>query len=192
MLQELHRLGFHDFAYGEWERGTWNFQPWREGPDLYQLWAPCREPDSRRRQTCRTRPGSCGEPRGTAGNGPAANQPGTPFRPRSARQRRPKHTSFPSRPAQGPDEDMCLTTRLGELLQVARDLELHSRGWAHGDVQPAHFIIGPERTHLIDLALARGGHVPEGNDFPFRGCLVHYEAPETEQRRLPSNTAVKA
>jgi hypothetical protein len=45
-------------------------------------------------------------------------------------------------------------------------------------VQPAHFIIGPERTHLIDLALARGGHVPERHDFPFRGCLVHYEAPE--------------
>jgi hypothetical protein len=32
-----HRLGFDDFAYGEWERGTWNFQPWHEGPDLYPI-----------------------------------------------------------------------------------------------------------------------------------------------------------
>jgi hypothetical protein len=33
----LDRLGFDDFAYGEWERGTWNFQPWSEGLDLYRL-----------------------------------------------------------------------------------------------------------------------------------------------------------
>ncbi len=31
----LYRLGLSDFAYGEWEDGTWNFQPWHEGPDLY-------------------------------------------------------------------------------------------------------------------------------------------------------------
>lgn len=39
--------------------------------------------------------------------------------------------------------------------------DLHVRSWAHGDVQPAHFIIGPERTHRIDLALAQGGEAPE-------------------------------
>ncbi|MEU8975427.1 protein kinase [Streptomyces monashensis] len=126
----LHRLGFHDFAYGEWDSGTWNFQPWHEGPDLYQLWQRCREPDSRI------------EP----------------------------HTSV----------------ALGCVEALA---ELHSKGWAHGDVQPAHFIIGPERTHLIDLALARGGHVPEGYDFPFRGCLVHYEAPEIARSVLETGEA---
>ncbi|WP_031225515.1 protein kinase domain-containing protein [Streptomyces roseochromogenus] len=126
----LHRLGFHDFAYGEWEGGTWNFQPWREGPDLHQLWEPCRAPDSRI------------EP----------------------------HTSV-------------------ALSCVEALAELHSQGWAHGDVQPAHFIIGPERTHLIDLALARGGHVPEGYDFPFRGCLVHYEAPEIARSVLATGEA---
>ncbi|MDI3390726.1 protein kinase [Streptomyces sp. B-S-A8] len=67
--------------------------------------------------------------------------------------------------------------------------ELHARGWAHGDVQPAHFIIGLERTHLIDLALAFGGPVPERHDFPFRGCLVHYEAPEISRSVLETGTA---
>ncbi|MEU9407287.1 protein kinase [Streptomyces sp. NPDC048281] len=126
----LHRLGFVDFAYGEWEQGTWNFQPWHEGPDLYQLWEPCR-------------------------------RPGSPITP---------HTSVV----------------LGCVEALA---ELHAKGWAHGDVQPAHFIIGPERTHLIDLALARGGHVPDGYDFPFRGCLVHYEAPEIARSVLDTGEA---
>lgn len=126
----LYRLGFHDFAYGEWEGGTWNFQPWREGPDLYQLWEPCRTPP------CRIEP----------------------------------HTSV----------------ALGCVEALA---ELHAKGWAHGDVQPAHFIIGPERTHLIDLALAHGGRILEGYDFPFRGCLVHYEAPEIARSVLATGKA---
>ncbi|QDO21117.1 protein kinase [Streptomyces sp. S1A1-8] len=126
----LHRLGFDEIAYGEWERGTWNFQPWHEGPDLYRLWEPCRGRDSS-------------------------------IAP---------HTSV----------------ALGCVEALA---ELHAKGWAHGDVQPAHFIIGPGRTHLIDLALARGGHVPEGYDFPFRGCLVHYEAPEIARSVLATGEA---
>jgi serine/threonine protein kinase len=126
----LHRLGFDDFAYGEWECGTWNFQPWHEGPDLYRLWEPYRSQDSSIE--------------------PHAN------------------------------------VALGCVEALA---ELHAKGWAHADVQPAHFIIGPERTHLIDLALARGGHVPEGYDFPFRGCLVHYEAPEIARSVLATGEA---
>ncbi|PPS75542.1 MULTISPECIES: protein kinase [Streptomyces] len=126
----LHRLGFDDFAYGEWERGTWNFQPWHEGPDLHQLWEPCRE----------------------------------------------------QAPSIAPDPRVALGCV--EILA-----ELHAKGWAHGDVQPAHFIVGSDRTHLIDLALARGGHVPEGYDFPFRGCLVHYEAPEIARSVLATGEA---
>ncbi|MFJ7292483.1 protein kinase domain-containing protein [Streptomyces collinus] len=126
----LHRLGFDDFAYGEWERGTWNLQPWHEGPDLYRLWEPCRS------------------------------------------------------------EVSSITPHVGVALGCVEALaELHAKGWAHGDVQPAHFIIGPERTHLIDLALSRGGHVPEGYDFPFRGCLVHYEAPEIARSVLDTGEA---
>ncbi|MEU0028778.1 protein kinase [Streptomyces sp. NPDC006335] len=126
----LHRLGSGETAYGEWERGTWNFQPWHEGPDLYRIWEPCR------------RRGSSITP----------------------------HYSV----------------ALGCVEALA---ELHVRGWAHGDVQPAHFIIGPVRTHLIDLALARGGQVPESYDFPFRGCLVHYEAPEIARSVLDTGEA---
>jgi serine/threonine protein kinase len=126
----LHRLGRDDFAYGEWEHGTWNFQPWRNGLDLYQLWEPCRKQDS-------------------------------PVEP---------HVS----------------AALGCVEALA---ELHAQGWAHGDVQPAHFIIGPEQTYLIDLALARGRDVPEGYDFPFRGCLVHYEAPEIARSVLDTGEA---
>ncbi|MFF3686614.1 protein kinase [Streptomyces sp. NPDC002187] len=126
----LHRLGSDEIAYGEWERGTWNIQPWHEGSDLYRLWEPCRAE------------GSSVEPHSSVALG-------------------------------------CVEALAG----------LHPKGWAHGDVQPAHFIIGPERTHLIDLALARGGHVPEGYDFPFRGCLVHYEAPEIARSVLASGEA---
>ncbi|MBZ3907707.1 protein kinase [Streptomyces griseiscabiei] len=128
----LHRLGLDldAIAYGEWERGTWNFQPWREGPDLYRLWELCRKPDS----------------------------------------------SIAPHPS----------VALGCVEALA---ELHAKGWAHGDVQPSHFIIGPDRTHLIDLALARGGIVPQGYDFPFRGCLVHYEAPEIAHSVLATGEA---
>ncbi|MBD2830148.1 protein kinase [Streptomyces californicus] len=126
----LHSLGLDDSAYGEWELGTWNLQPWHEGPDLYRLWEPCREK-------------------------------GSPVEP---------HTSV----ARGCVEALA---------------QLHAKGWAHGDVQPAHFIIGPERTRLIDLALARGGRVPEEYDFPFRGCLVHYEAPEVARSVLATGEA---
>ncbi|MEV6395401.1 protein kinase [Streptomyces sp. NPDC051907] len=126
----LHRLGRDDIAYGVWKHGTWNFQQWRNGPDLYRLWEPCRKQDS-------------------------------PVEP---------HVS----------------AALGCVEALA---ELHAKGWAHGDVQPAHFIIGPERTHLIDLALAGGGHVPGWYDFPFRGCLVHYEAPEIARSVLDTGEA---
>lgn len=68
--------------------------------------------------------------------------------------------------------------------------ELHDRGWAHGDVQPNHFIVGPAGTRLIDVALAHGGEVPAAYDYRYRGCLVHYEAPEISRSVLESGTAV--
>ncbi|MDT9687692.1 protein kinase [Streptomyces sp. P9(2023)] len=81
---------------------------------------------------------------------------------------------------------------LGEARSCAVALAaLHEKGWVHGDVQPAHFILGRSAagTFLIDLALARGGTVPRGYDFPYRGCLVHYEAPEISASVLESGTA---
>ncbi|MFF3210573.1 protein kinase [Streptomyces sp. NPDC002886] len=67
---------------------------------------------------------------------------------------------------------------------------LHRTGWVHGDVQPAHLIMGDPGVTLIDLALARGRSVPERYDFAYRGCLVHYEAPEISRSVLESGTAV--
>ncbi|NYI06897.1 protein kinase [Allostreptomyces psammosilenae] len=68
--------------------------------------------------------------------------------------------------------------------------ELHARGWAHGDVQPAHLLVLATRADLIDLALALGGDIPPEVDFPFRGCLVHYEAPELSRSVLDTGHAV--
>ncbi|WP_327304712.1 protein kinase [Streptomyces sp. NBC_01298] len=68
--------------------------------------------------------------------------------------------------------------------------ELHRVGWVHGDVQPAHLIVGQQGVTLIDLALARGRTVPERYDFAYRGCLVHYEAPEISRSVLETGTAV--
>ncbi|GAQ58724.1 protein kinase [Streptomyces sp. LBUM 1476] len=126
----LHSLGRDDVAYGEWEHGTWNIQPWHPGPDLYALWEP------RRRHT-------------------------------------------PAR-----DPHISITPGCIEALA-----ELHAQGWSHGDVQPAHFITGPDQVHLIDLALAHGGDIPKPYDFPYRGCLVHYEAPEISRSILDTGQA---
>ncbi|MFH8564242.1 protein kinase [Streptomyces sp. NPDC017988] len=127
----LRQLTHERILSGEWERGTWSAQPWRNGDSLYELWEPHR-----------------------------IN-------------------------ADAPTPD------LGEALSCSVALAaLHEKGWAHGDVQPAHFVIGcSSRTFLIDLALAQGGRVPRGYDFPYRGCLVHYEAPEISASVLKSGTA---
>ncbi|MFD9487196.1 protein kinase [Streptomyces sp. NPDC059991] len=92
----------------------------------------------------------------------------------------------PHRQANGP-----AAPSIGEALSCAAALaNLHERGWVHGDVQPNHLVIGPARTALIDLGLAQGGEIPEIYDFEYRGCLVHYEAPEISQSVLASGTAV--
>ncbi|MET8485508.1 hypothetical protein ABZV76_16480 [Streptomyces tendae] len=76
-------------------------------------------------------------------------------------------------------------------MSLQENVRNHRRreGWTHGDVQPAHFIVGRDETHLIDLALAHGGWVPEGRDFPYRGCLVHYEAPKISASVLAAGEA---
>ncbi|WP_055556713.1 protein kinase domain-containing protein [Streptomyces kanamyceticus] len=66
---------------------------------------------------------------------------------------------------------------------------LHSDGWVHGDMQPAHLIVDGGSIHLIDLAFARGGRVDSLYDFPYPGCLVHYEPPEISRAVLATGTA---
>ncbi|GAU70818.1 hypothetical protein SSP35_23_00080 [Streptomyces sp. NBRC 110611] len=92
----------------------------------------------------------------------------------------------PGRHATNPKEPS-----LNDALACATALaHLHERGWIHGDVQPNHFILRPDGAFLIDLGLARGGAVPAAYDFPYRGCLVHYEAPEISRDILTTGTAV--
>lgn len=67
--------------------------------------------------------------------------------------------------------------------------ELHEQGWVHGDVQPAHLLLDGRGAVLIDLALAAGGLVPPEVDFAYRGCLVHYEAPEIAREVLDRGSA---
>lgn len=129
----LQQIGTEEITYGEWDQGTWNAQPWREGISLYELWEP---------------------------------------------HRSRKATSDPD---------------LGDALSCAETLAaLHAKGWVHGDIQPAHFIVGPTGTFLIDLALAQGGEIPASYDFHYRGCLVHYESPEISRSVLGSGTAIPA
>ncbi|MFI1628190.1 protein kinase family protein [Streptomyces noursei] len=66
----------------------------------------------------------------------------------------------------------------------------HDAGWAHGDVQPNHLLVHDGRPVLIDLALAHGREIPPHVDFAYRGCLVHYEAPEISHGILTNSTAV--
>lgn len=73
---------------------------------------------------------------------------------------------------------------------VAALAALHRKRWVHCDIQPAHLIMGSERTFLIDLALAQGGPVPDDVDFAYRGCLVHYEAPEIARSVLQTGFAI--
>ncbi|MFJ8230374.1 lipopolysaccharide kinase InaA family protein [Streptomyces sp. NPDC094448] len=82
---------------------------------------------------------------------------------------------------------------LAGALAGARALaDLHDLGVAHGDVQPAHILVTaePASAVLIDLALARGVEVPQGFDFPYQGCLVHYEAPEISRSVLSEGETV--
>ncbi|MEI5099341.1 protein kinase [Streptomyces sp. PmtG] len=89
--------------------------------------------------------------------------------------------------------DRAAVPPIRDAFACARALgELHDKGYAHGDVQPAHFVLDAEsaRATVIDLALAHGADVPERFDFPYRGCLVHYESPEISRRVLEDGEAV--
>lgn len=58
--------------------------------------------------------------------------------------------------------------------------DLHTAGWAHGDLQGGHIVHTPSRVHLLDLAWAHSpaGVLPEVLEPPYAGALVHLEAPE--------------
>jgi serine/threonine protein kinase len=60
--------------------------------------------------------------------------------------------------------------------------QAHARGYLHGDLQPAHFVMpDASKAFLIDWALA---HKIEGDDFQYKGSFIHYAAPEVAAQML--------
>ncbi len=53
----------------------------------------------------------------------------------------------------------------------------HNVGWLHRDIQPAHFILNEDKEiTIIDWALAQ--NEVSIDNFPYKGALVHFAAPE--------------
>ncbi len=52
---------------------------------------------------------------------------------------------------------------------------VHDAGFVHGDIQPAHIMVGKDTVKLIDWGLSR--HVDD-LDFQYKGSLVHFASPE--------------
>ena len=77
-------------------------------------------------------------------------------------------------PASGAERRRLLLDFAGRFLSAVA--ELHARGYVHGDLQPDHVVRDETGTvHLLDFELT---HRPGDVDVPYRGDLVHYDAPE--------------
>ena len=64
---------------------------------------------------------------------------------------------------------------------------LHRAGWAHGDIQPDHFLWCGDELALLDFGLAQSPAHPMAG---YRGGLVHFNAPEVCQAILSRYEAV--
>lgn len=64
---------------------------------------------------------------------------------------------------------------------------LHRAGWAHGDIQPDHFLWRGDELALLDFGLAQSPAHPMPG---YRGGLVHFNAPEVCQEILSRGEAV--
>lgn len=84
------------------------------------------------------------------------------------------------------DEQITISQFSAEIISLYSCLNiLHSSGWAHGDVQPAHFIREHSgRMDLIDLGLAQSIDHPVDS---YQGGLVHFNAPEICRDILDGN-----
>ncbi|MFJ5734727.1 protein kinase family protein [Streptomyces microflavus] len=63
--------------------------------------------------------------------------------------------------------------------------DLHDKGWRHGDMQEAHFLLGDGRAYLLDFAMAQP---PDPADAApvviYRGAYDFFNSPELAARRL--------
>lgn len=72
--------------------------------------------------------------------------------------------------------------------RTIRALELvHNHGWAHGDLQPAHFLLNDHKATLLDFGVAQSEILPLAN---YRGGMVHFNAPEVAASILATGRAI--
>lgn len=64
---------------------------------------------------------------------------------------------------------------------------LHEEGWLHGDIQPDHIFMNQEQLILIDFGMAQGKETKV--KIPYRGGLVHFNAPEICEQILKNGYA---
>ena len=64
--------------------------------------------------------------------------------------------------------------------------DLHTAGWAHGDMQPDHVVHTHDGARILDLAAAHHPRcrLPDHLNVPYQGALVHLEAPEIARSLL--------
>lgn len=77
-------------------------------------------------------------------------------------------------------------------LMAQKASEIHRAGFIHGDLQPAHFIINDVnngRINIIDWALS---HRPDNLEFPYKGALYHFVAPEVAKQMCDNKKRVKS
>jgi serine/threonine protein kinase len=91
-----------------------------------------------------------------------------------------------SRNSPGEFQSLAITLVRRFFEAVAR---LHSAGFVHGDLQPAHLLVDDHLTvQLIDFGLAR--HVETDLNFPYEGGPAPFLPPEVAQKRLEKRTAL--
>lgn len=89
------------------------------------------------------------------------------------------------------DKDRTCSELLPLFISIAKTyMEVHRKGFLHGDVQPQHVLSEKDSdcVILLDWGLARriGGDNP-----PYKGGFVHYTAPEIAQGMLKEREAIE-
>jgi serine/threonine protein kinase len=63
---------------------------------------------------------------------------------------------------------------------------LHNQEWAHGDLQPLHFLTTDSGVALLDYGVAQSPELPMED---YQGGMVHFNAPEVAAQIVASGTA---
>ena len=78
----------------------------------------------------------------------------------------------------------ALLNLLGDTLKALN--VLHGCRWAHGDLQPLHFLLTDDGAVLLDYGVAQSDEMPLGQ---YRGGMVHFNAPEVAEAIIATGCA---